>query len=312
MIKVVRYSKDIEQQWNNFVNSGKKKHFMFNRNYMDYHEDRFLDHSLVFFNNKNRIIALLPANERDFVLYSHQGLSFGGLIVDDNATCELVINIFDCIVDYLAKNKISSLIYKCIPRIYETKPSDEELYALFLHDAQLIRRDSSVAINMRDRIPYQKRRVRTINKARKLNVIVEEVEQLNRYWSMLTNVLEKNHNATPVHSIDEIEGLKQKFPENIRCFVAKYDGEIVAGTLIYISDEVAHCQYLASNSVGRDIGALDLVLDELINKTFVDMRYFDFGISNEEQGRFLNTGLIAQKEGFGARTIVHDFYELKI
>lgn len=42
------------------------------------------------------------------------------------------------------------------------------------------------------------------------------------------------------------------------------------------------------------------------------MKYFDFGISNENNGRFLNRGLIAQKEGFGARTIVHDFYELSI
>ena len=42
---------------------------------------------------------------------------------------------------------------------------------------------------------------------------------------------------------------------------------------------------------------------------YADRRYFSFGISTEQAGQYLNEGLIAQKEGFGARTVVHDFYE---
>ncbi len=48
---------------------------------MDYHSDRFNDHSLVF-TRKNRLIGLLPANIKDEALYSHGGLTFGGIISD--------------------------------------------------------------------------------------------------------------------------------------------------------------------------------------------------------------------------------------
>ncbi|HHQ5462198.1 TPA: GNAT family N-acetyltransferase, partial [Aeromonas hydrophila] len=110
---------------------------------------------------------------------------------------------------------------------------------------------------------------------------------------------------------DEIVALKKIFPENIKVFSALLDGEQVAGAVMFITDTVAHTQYLYNTVAGRDVGALDGLVDYLVKKEFVDKEYFDFGISNEQQGRFLNEGLISQKEGFGARAVVHDFYEIK-
>jgi hypothetical protein len=49
----------------------------------------------------------------------------------------------------------------------------------------------------------------------------------------------------------------------------------------------------------------------LISETFKNKRFFDFGISNENQGRKLNNGLSYWKESFGASTIIQDFYEVK-
>ncbi|HAS6390165.1 GNAT family N-acetyltransferase [Vibrio vulnificus] len=312
MIHVVRYNEKLKCDWDEFSSKCKKSHFMFYRDYMDYHKARFIDHSLIFYNDNNSIVALLPANESNDEMHSHQGLSFGGFLINENATCEFVISLFDALKSYMGIHGFKKILYKCIPRIYEKIPSEEELYALFINNAELVRRDCSVAIDMGNKLEYQKRRSRSVKKGIKNGVSVVELNELSGYWDILSEVLLQKHDSQPVHTLEEITSLRNSFPENIRCFCAIYHGKIVAGTIVFTSGHVAHCQYLASNSEGRNIGALDLVLDHLINYSFVNMKYFDFGISNENNGRFLNRGLIAQKEGFGARTIVHDFYEISI
>jgi hypothetical protein len=72
---------------------------------------------------------------------------------------------------------------------------------------------------------------------------------------------------------------------------------------------VVHTQYLAASTEGRQLDALSLLLAQLIEDTYADRRHFSFGISTEQQGQVLNAGLVAQKEYFGARAIVHDIYE---
>jgi hypothetical protein len=85
-----------------------------------------------------------------------------------------------------------------------------------------------------------------------------------------------------------------------------------AGAVLYISRNVCHVQYNAAHPRGKESGALDLLTDYLIRLHSVTHRYFDFGVSTEENGQYLNTGLIEYKEGFGGRTVVHDFYELDL
>jgi len=128
----------------------------------------------------------------------------------------------------------------------------------------------------------------------------------------LTNNLIRKYNKYPVHSYEEILRLKSLFKENIRLFVSLKDNEIIAGILLYILENTIHCQYMASKEISHDIGGLDYIVDFLINHFQHSKKYFDFGISNEQEGRYLNRGLIEFKEGFGARAVCHDFYRLEI
>ena len=48
---------------------------------MDYHSDRYLDYSLLIY-KKDVLISILAANRVDDQLYSHQGLTYGGFILD--------------------------------------------------------------------------------------------------------------------------------------------------------------------------------------------------------------------------------------
>ena len=309
---VSKYQQEYKTLWDKFVKQSKNGHFFFQREYMEYHSDRFKDYSLVISDSKNKIIALLPANIKDNILYSHQGLTFGGFIVDDKMKTETMLEIFELLKIFLKEASIIKLIYKCIPYIYHIKPSEEDRYALFRNNAKLIRRDVTTTIFLNTKIRYQEQRRRAIKKAIKNEVIFEETREIDEYWKVLNDVLTLQHNAKSIHSLKEIKSLMRLFPQEIKLFVAKKAGKILAGTLVFENKNIVHTQYLANSQEGKSLGALDFVIDILIMKVYNNKKYFDFGISNENEGRYLNTGLIAQKEGFGARAVVHDFYELEI
>ena len=306
---IKRYQQSYKQLWDNFVINAKNSHFFFQRDYIEYHSDRFDDYSLLFFDKKDNLIAVLPANKEEHTLYSHQGLTFGGLIFSLKLRVEQVLILFDLLQKFLTKQKIERVIYKVIPHIYHSFASEEDKYALFKNNAQLIRVDLSSTIFLEQSFRYSKGRKWMINKAKKSNIIFKETNNWQRFWIVLEKTLEAQHQAKPVHSVEEIEKLVNLFPQNIRLFVAIKNSEILAGAVIFENKQIVHTQYLANSLKGRDLGALDFVIDKLISEVYKNKKYFDFGISNEKQRGVLNTGLIAQKEGFGARAITHDLYE---
>lgn len=117
MITVKRYTPENHQTWNEFVKQSRQGTFLFDRNYMDYHQDRFHDHSLMIY-YKDKLYALLPANEvvsasgnkvgsdSDIEislkeLVSHQGLTYGGLLTCNKMTAALTCETFEAIGNYL-------------------------------------------------------------------------------------------------------------------------------------------------------------------------------------------------------------------
>ena len=269
--------------------------------------------SVIVRNDKLNIVGVMPASLSNRTLHSHQGLSFGGLCIKKDVTTRMVMDMFNSILIFLkSTNLIDDLVYKRLPDFYTTYPAQEDLYALFKVNAELYRRDVTVAIDLSQRLAFNKMRKRHVKKAQKNDVIVSEQRDLRQFWELLTDVLRSHHNVDPVHQLSEIELLMEKFPSNIRCFVAKKDAEVIAGTLVFETDNVVHTQYLANGIVVRDIGGLDFLISELINRYSASKKYFNFGISTENEGTILNDGLIAQKEGFGARAFVHDFYYLRL
>jgi hypothetical protein len=312
MLSVQRYAADQKDKWNGFVAGAKNATFLFHRDYMDYHAARFVDHSLLF-DWDGVTVALLPAHEVEAILHSHHGLTYGGLIVGDEMTTSLMLSVFGALVGYARNSGFEALHYRTMPAIYHRRPAEEDRYALFRADAQLMRRDVLSIIDPAAGIPRQQRRRRAAAKAAKAGLVVAEDANFAAFWLVLEELLETRHDTTPVHSLAEIELLHGRFPDHIRLFTARDAGlGIQAGVVIYESAQVAHVQYMATSATGRGNGALDLVLSDLLDHVFGAKRWFDFGISNENEGRVLNEGLAAFKEGFGARAMVHDSYRLDL
>lgn len=310
--KIARYGERDKEIWDDFVASARNGAFLFYRDYMDYHADRFDDHSLLIYSDTGELLAALPANIRGDVLHSHEGLSYGGILIRGDMKLVTFMDLFDSLVAFLRSSDIRELVYKKIPPIYCRAPSDEDAFALFTHGAELYRRDVNSVIDMRDRLPFQTLRKRALNKARGNGMTVERSADFEGFMSLLEQVLYKRHGLTPVHTREEITLLAERFPDNIKLFTATSSGGLLAGVVIYEHELVAHSQYSANSERGMELGALDLIFDFLINGYFENKRYISLGVSTEKEGRYLNRGLVAYKEGFGARTLLHDFYRLSL
>lgn len=310
-IRIEKYTSTDKNLWDTFVSSSKNGTFLFFRDFMEYHSDRFTDFSLLFY-FKNKLVGLLPSNVVGSRMYSHQGLTYGGLILSESATTKLVIHIFESLKIYLKNKGISQIQYKSIPHIYHKLSSEEDLYVLFRQGAKLVGRSISSCVSDNYRIKYSELRKRGIRKAQYESLVIQENNDFTRFWKILEDNLSQKYNVSPVHSLDEIQYLKSKFPHNIRLFEIFKDEELFAGCVIFETDCVAHVQYISASEKGKKYGALDFLFDYLIQKIYLSKPFFEFGISTEENGRILNEGLISQKEGFGGRGIVYDIYELSI
>lgn len=311
-MEIRRYRREDKELWNSFVSKARNATFLFDRNYMDYHADRFDDNSFMFY-HKGKLKAVLPANVAGDTLYSHQGLTYGGLLLDKKATVEDVLECFDSLNSWLRENGISKVVYKALPWIYQQYPSEEALYALtWKCKAQLISRDISSSIVIDNKLKFAESRKSGIRKALSLNIEVGESNDVDGFWHVLEDNLGNRYNAKPVHTASEMKLLMSRFPNNIKLYVAKMNGEIVGGTLIYVTPQVVHTQYISASVEGKKHGALDLLFDYIINKVYANCRYFDFGKSTEQGGAYLNEPLIFQKEGFGGRGVCYDWYQWEL
>ncbi|RTK99797.1 MAG: GNAT family N-acetyltransferase [Proteobacteria bacterium] len=312
MIVIEKYNFDKKSNWDSFISSAKNGHFMFCRDYMDYHSDKFEDSSSMFY-DKNKLVAVLVASGRDDVVYCHQGLTFGGLIMSKAIRTEQVLECFELLYNFYKEKGYNKIVYKAIPHIYHHYPAEEDLFAITRYKCNLIRRDISSAVCLHDRIPYTESRKSSIRKFQRSNVVISETNDISEFMGILADVVIK-HGVTPVHTVEEVNLLMSRFPDNIKLVAAYLDNQLVAGTLLFINKPVIHTQYMASSALGQEIGALDGIIDYLI-KTYsqnTGFSYLNFGISTYNNGKDLNNGLIFQKEGFGARAIVHDFYEVRL
>ena len=308
---VKKYTEYDFKTWNDFIVHAKNATFLFHRDFMEYHKDRFEDYSLMIF-EEEKLVAVLPANKSGKTLYSHQGLTYGGLVYNEKIKLASVIEIFKTILSFLNRNNIRKLQLKLIPSIYNQKPSEELNYALFLLESRLIRRDTLAVIDLSNSYSLSKIRKRGVKNGINNRLIIKEVNDFTDFWNeiLIPNLAQK-HQAKPVHSLEEITRLKALFPEKIRQFNVYENEVIVAGTTIFESSMVAHSQYISGKEDKNELGGLDLLFYQLISEVFKNKRYFDFGISNENQGRNLNDGLSYWKESFGANIIVQDFYEVE-
>lgn len=300
-------------RWDEFARMSRNGTMLHQRGYMDYHSDRFKDCSLVAL-HEGRLCALLPACIEGDTLWSHRGLTYGGWLVPlKHFDATVMVEVMDAACQWMSDNSIKRLVYKPVPHIYHRYPCEEDLYALFRHQAKLIETNISTTIDLTCPLPLDRGNKSGANAARKAGIQVGPSEDWEGFWRLLSSLLDERYGTRPVHTLDEMRLLQGRFPDGIRLYAATLDGEMLAGVVMYLSQPVAHCQYIGASPQGKDSKALTLLFDYLIGEAKASgYRYFDFGISNEDHGRYLNEGLVRQKSRLGGRGIVYNTFEINL
>lgn len=313
-VSIDRYSPERKQEWDDFVSRSRNGTFLLQRGYMDYHSDRFHDCSWMAY-QKGKLRAILPANIDDAgTLHSHQGLTYGGWITPmGHLDGEDLLEIFGRALEVWSKEGIRELDYKRIPHIYCRTPADEDLYALFRLGAVRTGSGLSSAINLREGVGFNQMQRRHLRKSQTLPFAISEEANVAPFMGLLTDCLQERHGVNPVHTCEEMQLLRDRFPDSIRVFVLRMDGAETpqAGVCVYDTGIVAHSQYIATTPQARELNLLTPLFHHLITDVFADRPYFDFGISTEDNGRYLNTGLLRQKFSYGGTGVTYDRYSLK-
>jgi hypothetical protein len=308
---IERYTYSHSQEWDDFVGSSKNGTFMLTRKFIGYHGDRFTDASLLVY-KKEKLVAVFPANSSEQTIYSHQGLSYGGLVLPKQIKLSDALAAFAEILKYYDHNGFLNLIIKQMPALYHMQPSDEVQYALFVAQAELYRRDAAICLRPSSFAPNENRK-RKIKSANSHHFQIRETENMEPFWNeVLIPNLQISHGGTPVHSLQEIQFLKDTFPEHIKQYDIYERENILGGTTLFNSKKTSLAQYISATPYGKSTDALSALFAHIIQQEYSTFDYFSFGHSNEDSGRVLNHTLSYWKESFGGSTLTHDFYKVNI
>ena len=315
MTDIVLYTADKKAEWDAFVKDSKNGTFLFLRDYMEYHADRFEDYSLMYYKD-DKLLSLLPANKRGEALWSHQGLTYGGFVLTNKAHIVEIGEIFDKTIHFLHEAGIKEWYYKQMPTIYHQQPSEDDSYWLWRNGAEMVECNLMSAINLYSDIHISPSRRNNSNKLKRegWKIVCDTEGLVRQFWAILSDNLRETYNSKPVHTLEEMERLKSLFPQNIICYgIVSPEGNLEGGTLIYISSQVVRTQYISATPYGKKHKALDLLLSHVVDYYKNEgYRYFDFGTSMADDDVNLNESLIQQKEGFGARGIACRTYKICI
>ncbi len=312
-MKASLFLPDDAARWDEFCARAHGATFLHSRRFLSYHANRFVDQSIII-EDAGDWLGVIPAArhpvEHDAVV-SHPGITYGGVLHQGRLRGGAMISALDCAGSLWRAAGFARLQYKAVPHIYQRAPAQEDLYALFRAGARRYRCDLSSCIDLQHRLPASERRGRAHAKALRAGAqVTAGNEHMRAFWDVLEENLQRKHQTQPVHTLQEITTLGTRFPDRLRLIGALVGGRLEAGTLLFLTDTVAHAQYIASSERGHEVNALDLVLESAIEESRLGgKRYFDFGISTESQGRALNEGLNRFKNEFGAGGVVHEFYE---
>ncbi|WP_300490103.1 GNAT family N-acetyltransferase [Flavobacterium sp.] len=311
--KIRKYSEKDYNLWNDFVNQSENGTFLFLRDFMEYHKDRFEDGSLMIF-EKETVVALLPANRKGNELHSHGGLTYGGLLVQENHGHAYLESLFTALCDYLKAASLEHLVFKSRPSFYTAGSNREWHNFLIRNGAALYRSDISMAIDYQRPLQIGKSKLKRYRKPENELLEVVQEQDFGPFWNeVLEPRLSEKYEAKPVHTLDEITLLHHKFPENIQQYSVYRDGRIVAGITLFVDTYVVKSQYGATTAEGEQLRALDYLFITLILKFKAEGKYFfDMGTVSQKEGKTYNPGLLKQKEELGCAMYTQDFYSLPL
>lgn len=317
MYEIQPYTREQESRWDRFVmEDSMNGTFLQTRKFLNYHpEGRFTDASF-FVEKSGIVVAVVPGCSVDGSFVSHLGSTFGGPVISkDFYSGNKILEIVKDIDDYIVRN-FKSVKLKPTSPIFATVPTDLLDYALE-HSGYSRHTELSCYTPIAkgvDPLENCKRECRhNFRQSEKLNLTYGEIPdcEMEKFYDFLVKS-KARYNTKPVHSLAELQNLKQRFPEEILFRGVWQDGIYLSGMMIFYfrQAKVFHFQYLAPDDSKRETNATtSLFVNAMREAAQVGCEKFSWGISTEDAGAYLNENLYRFKESFGALPCLNARYE---
>ena len=298
-IQVQKYHLENTAEWNAFVKQSVNGSFLLERDFMDYHQERFEDHSLMMF-IEGQLMCCIPAHVKEGVFYSHRGLSYAGLIISAAAVKNLD-KIVDALLEYVKGLAFAKAELQLPPISYQFL--NKEIAAVLEHKGftpnrklhnQSVALDQEIQVSPKKSIGYRNGKFEGLR--------METTNDFRSFWEeVLTPQLAERYHSKPVHSLIEIELLASRFPENIIQYNVYREGALLAGITFFIKGNIVKSQYTASSPDGLKTDAVAYIYMEAM-KEFKEKgcSLMDYGPVNEKDGS-VNRGLQRFKKQLGCQ-----------
>ena len=322
-ISIKKYDNSKKSEWDDFVNSSVNGTFLQTKQFLDYHPaDRFVDSSLMVY-DQDKLVAVCPAciisDKGEKIFFSHKGSTFGGVIIGAKQ-CALhkILPIISGIEEYCESNEFSKIVLKQTSDLFCGKKSDLIDFALY-YLGYIEKKELNFYIDFSqydDKIlsNFSQGKRTNINNCLKKGIEVKKINtetQINDFYCILCTTLEK-YGKTPVHTLDELLLLKNSIiAEEVEFFGAYLENKMIAGSMMFYfrNANVAHTQYLCALPEYDTLSPMSFMYYTMIeNAKRKSFDMISFGIATEDEGRYINSGLAASKEAFGAKHSVNKIY----
>jgi hypothetical protein len=303
-IRVQKYHPSIDTEWNQFIKTSVNGTFLFHRDFMDYHKERFEDHSLMFYKEK-QLICCMPAHIESQVFCSHRGLSYGGWILSEIGTenMHLLLEVFlEYIKDAIfsvsgllivkAEVQLPPISYHIVHKEITSILKQKGFRVNRVLDNQFVKLDSQIGVSPKKSRGYRNGKFEELR--------IDRANDFKSFWSqVLLPQLQSRYASKPVHSIEEIELLASKFPEKIIQHNVYLEDQLLAGITFFIKRDIVKSQYTASSPQGLKTDAIGYLYMEAM-KEFQEKGFLlmDYGPVNERDGS-VNEGLLRFKKELG-------------
>lgn len=325
-LSVTVYEKQYEVMWDEFVMKYSiNGTFLQTRRFLNYHPtDRFRDASCIVWNGNHEIVAVCSAcritQDGEEILYSHMGSTYGGIIIRTGKWYKThrVISILTCLEALWKEEGITQVVLKQTPSLFSAVSQDLADYCFYYlgyetcKELNLYVDFTEYGQNILNELSQGKRT--NVHNCEKEGLVCRKVtskEEVYRFHVLLSKTLEKYHKK-PVHTVDELyDFVSERLKEECEIFGIYKEEKMIAGSMMFYFRQVniAHTQYLCSDSQYNKLSPMTYayysMLCEMRKRGF---KKVSWGIVTENVGRYLNDGLVNNKEAFGSRHALNMTY----
>ncbi len=320
---IVRYDKSWENVWDHFVkNTSLNGSFLQMRCFLNYHKNRFVDHSLIFLKGQE-VVAVMPACEGDGGerLISHAGATFGGIVIGKEwAKLSEFQWILEELETYVVVEGFKELEIRMPSWLYQSNDFHMEILDFILKnhgfndmfevgfymDLQNMDEDFEKYY-----APLRRRKLKKAGKNGLQFKLLKNDDDKKEFY----NVLEDNYRkfeTHPVHSYEEMRDLEQHcIPGNLFFYGVFLQDIMIAGSMVFDFNEkkTFHTQYLASKRDYLEYCPNEFLYTNLIKESRkLGYRFISFGNATLEHGAVLNENLALFKESFNMESYINKTY----